>query len=141
MLSENYKNNKVIYPENIGSIISGILNDYGFKETDEEVVQKLLNKKPVVAGVVAKIIKEAAEGIISQNQIALALEKNLNIPKKISEQMSQDIIIKALSLLKKTISKKKEVSEKKPFSEKGEQKIEKTPEKTFEQDTYREPIE
>lgn len=117
----------LIFPEDIVSIISGILERYKLEETDEKVLEKMEAEEKTNGEIIAEIIGKTTGEEIPFQELVDSLRKNLNISLKEAENLAKDLRKKVLLLVEKS---PKEI----PFPEKPE------PEKTGERDIYREPI-
>ena len=118
----------LIFPEDIVSIMSSILERYKLEQTDEEVLKQMEGEEKTNGEIIAEIIGKTVEEEIPFQELVGLLKKNLNISSKEAENLAKDLRKEVLLLVEKS---PKEV----PFLEKPE------PEKTEERDVYREPIE
>ena len=119
------KNTKIIFPEDVVSLIAKIMKKNNLGETKEEIFEKLGKKETTNVSKIAKIIKEAAEAKISVKKLSSNIQKEFNIAEKQADKMAKNFQKDILDLVKYTDIKNE-----------NSQKIEKSKsEKNFEEST------
>ena len=123
------KKQKVIFPENTVTIIKELLKKYGFRETIEEVSEKIEKGEKPIGTILAETIREATEKEAGVEELSSLLQTRLNLSSREAQKLARDIKIEIIGLIKaqeRERSAIREVKEKKPPAQK---------------DIYREPIE
>jgi len=99
-MNQNPKENqRLIYPEDTSEIISELMEKYGLKETEEEVLQALKEGKTTKGGTIAEIIMEVAKNKIPRENITSVLQKRLAISKEIAKKIAKELEKKILNLI------------------------------------------
>jgi len=134
------ENFEIIYPEESTTIISSLMEKYGFKETVEDIEEKMDRGEITNGEKMARIVAEAAENDLSEENIASLLEKNLGIQKEICKKLAEDLKKEVLIFVKKIPIKETEVEKEEKL--KTETEISSgIPPTSQKKDIYREPIE
>jgi len=134
---DSKKTAKVIFPENITSVISEIVKKYNILENDKDAVRKILNGETTKIEELAGIIKKLAMDEISLKNLPATLKKDFNISVEDSKRLAGEIEEKVLPLAQR-FSEEKEISVKPEVVKKPQ------PPKTetlMKKDIYREPAE
>lgn len=92
---------KLIFQENMGEILSNILQGYKLDETDDEVFKKMEDDKPLFGEIIMDAIRDLLFGKIQEKDLSALLQKNLNIPQNIAENLTNDVKTKIIPLIKK----------------------------------------
>jgi hypothetical protein len=122
---------EVVFPENTPLVLAELLEKYGFKETPQEVSEKIEKGKEPLVTMFAKIVRRAGEEKMTVNTIANLLREKLNMPSRKAQQLARDIKTEILDMLEKPESK--------TYSQETEKSQKK--ERFQKRDIYREPIE
>jgi hypothetical protein len=101
MNSNLYENLRIIYPDNVSSIITRLMEKYGLKETEENFLDKLLQGEMPTGGKVARIIAEVVENNFSLEEISSIIEQDLNLSKNDAYKFAEDIKKEILDFVKK----------------------------------------
>ena len=135
MPNQRSNTKKIIFPEGSGLIIYDLVKKYGLKETQEKVVQEMVElktaqeKEKVAENLpirkIAKIIKRVAEGEIPLSLLISELKNQLNLSNEVAKNLAKE-------LKEKLLIQKEEIE--------VEEKIPPSP-KPKKPDIYREPIE
>lgn len=143
----------VIFPENNGLIIKEILDNYGIKNYNEELLNnKRLSGKEIIDFLdnmpgkkVAILAKKYALGEIPIEDLPSYLEKDLSVPKEFAEKITSDLTEKLFIFIK--TPEKKSTPSNKIYNEKTLEENDKLPEAMVKKtnvkksDNYRESIE
>lgn len=114
---------QVVFPDNVGIIVSEILRKSNLEETAEETFDKLTKNEPLRAEIILDIVEEVVISGSEKNFTAL-LQQKLNIPKQSVETLVKDIGEKLLPQIKKV---SKEEAEKLAATEEIEEIQEEVP--------------
>lgn len=140
MNRDSIENFEIIYPEESTTIISSLMEKYGLKETVEDIEEKMDRGEITNGEKMARIVAEAAENDLSEENIASLLEKNLGIQKEICGKLAEDLKKEILIFVKKIPIKETEVEKEEKL--KTETEISSgIPPTSQKKDIYREPIE
>lgn len=140
MNRDSIENFEIIYPEESTTIISSLMEKYGLKETVEDIEEKMDRDEITNGEKMARIVAEAAENDLSEENIASLLEKNLGIQKEICGKLAEDLKKEILIFVKKIPIKETEVEKEEKL--KTETEISSgIPPTSQKKDIYREPIE
>lgn len=85
------KKTRIVFPAGSGSVISKILEKYGLKETEEEIIEKIIKREYTFAAKVAGIVRKKVEAEISAESFPLELQKELNISLKDAKNIAADL--------------------------------------------------
>ncbi|MEA3292977.1 MAG: hypothetical protein U9P88_00660 [Patescibacteria group bacterium] len=146
---------QIIFPENIGLVIDGILEKYELKKIQEQGIKNFLKSKNskerekifenLPASKISKLVAEYAENKTPLSKIKILLKKELGLSREKSEEMIKDLAVKIFVFFEpvkknpKTFSEKIEKAKEKYYrKEKASLNISKNPQ---ERDVYREPFD
>ncbi|MBZ9572946.1 hypothetical protein KJA17_02065 [Patescibacteria group bacterium] len=129
MNQESKKTQKLIFPEHVVDIISGLMERYKISENIEEVFAKLRKGEKTRGGEIANILRESGQGKLTEENLPSELQKRLNISKEKAVNLAKDIQDKILSRLEKVSPE--------PIAPVEKKEIKKKPK----EDIYREPTE
>jgi len=90
MKSEAGQYKEIIFPENSSDVILKILERYGLKETNQEMIKKLSKKEKTIRGTVAELIKKIAQEEIPSKDFSPTLSERLGVSKKIADDLAKD---------------------------------------------------
>ena len=131
------KNTKIIFPEDVVSLIAKIMKKNNLGETKEEIFEKLGKKETTNVSKIAKIIKEAAEAKISVKKLSSNIQKEFNIAEKQADKMAKNFQKDILDFVKYTNIKDENSQE---IEQSKSEKILDEPTKPQRPDEYRESI-
>lgn len=144
MEKENLKKEEVIFPKETSWVIKKILEKYDFKKAQEEGLKKFFQArlparkseifKNLPGSKISKLVKDCAEGKISQERLPFFLEKTLNISSKRAKAIAKELKEKILAFIKSPLSRPKKVIS--PLKSPSQQSP-----RLPREDIYREPIE
>lgn len=130
----NKKN--ISYPENITSLIIGVLEKYGLAEDSDTIVKKISSQEKLNSEIIAEIIKKNIEEKIPFKELLSYLAKELKISQKLAKDIENEIQEKIIPLIRvRDKLTEKEIPQEEVTGEKEEFP---RPSKI---DIYREPIE
>ena len=100
--SNTNKTTKMIFPRNSGFVISEILKKHKINETKKQILQKIKTGEETLARKIAKIVRQIAEGTLSDEIIIQALRdgvrkghliKKLMLGLDVSEEIRHQLAI------------------------------------------------
>lgn len=154
----NSPNQKVVFPGEASSIIQKLVEKYGLKEKEKKDLERMTKAKSfkereeifenLPGRIIAKAVREVAEGEINLKDLPPALEEIFGISRaeasKLTKELGQRILILARKIpVEKEVAeipgsvKPPPVSPTKPVSKEKPH----LPKKPKKKDVYREPIE
>ncbi len=108
----NNQNQKVYFP-NSNDIIMKILEKNNLKETLEEAIEKIKQKKDCRINIIYNESKDFAEGTILEKDLVVHLQKQLEVSTQTAENLVKDIKEKLLPLgIKVNIGEVEKIDEK-----------------------------
>lgn len=93
--------NLVVFEDDTSPIISEILQKYGLKETDDEILEKIEKGEPLKPGIILNLTEDVVAARQSKEAMSSFLQKELSIPKQTAENIAEDIKNKLIPLAKK----------------------------------------
>lgn len=95
------KNIIVVFTKKTDSILSDIEKKYNLEESDEEAVKKMEEDKPFRTNIIVELARNFVMGIISEKELTISLQKELNVFQQTAEKISKNIINDLVPSLKK----------------------------------------
>lgn len=92
---------RIAFPENIASVMSELMKNYGLSEKDEEILEKVMSGQPTDSERLAEIIQKAASGKIIAKNLFLELKDVFKIPEDDAKIFAEEIKNKVLPLAQK----------------------------------------
>jgi len=132
-------NQQIIFPDNVTVIITKIMEKNGFKETADDIIQKLKNREKPIGQKISKIIAQRAMEEISAKDTPSLISKTLNISDEIAKNLANDIEKEIIIFVKKVPIEKETPEEKEIIKKPGVEGIH-TKEKFKTDDAYRETV-
>jgi len=100
------KEKQIFSQKDTSDVISEILQKYGLDEIGEEIFEKLEKAEPLRGEIILDLAIQITQKKISIKELAPLIQKQLTVPKKTAEDLSQDIEIKLLDLVKQSLERK-----------------------------------
>lgn len=95
------KNIRVIFTEKADIILSDIIKKYGLQETEDETFKKFKEGKLPKIIIIDHLTKDFTKGTITEKELISSLQKDLNIPQQIAQEITKEIINNLVPLLEK----------------------------------------
>jgi hypothetical protein len=111
MISPKPKKERIVFPENITSVVSEVVKNYNILEKDDEATEKIIKGETTKGEKLAEIIKKTATGEILIKNLPTVLKETFNVSSEDSKKLAGEIEEKILSLAQK-FSEEEETSAK-----------------------------
>ena len=105
--------NNIIFPENNSSIIAGLLEKHGIKESSKDVADKMFSGKKPFGTIVAELAKKLGREEITIKDFISSLKEELGITQKAAESMANEINEKIIAFIEKSEPEQEIIIEKK----------------------------
>lgn len=145
-------NQRIIFTDKADLLLLDIIKKYGLEEKDADIIKRLKERKSSPGTIIVKNIKNFVRDTISEKDLTLLFQKELNIAQQSAQNLFKEIKEKIIPLLEKISEEKIEKTKKstdidieekpiiapikKPFGKNDD--VKKITEET---DVYREPID
>lgn len=92
---------KIVFTQEVGSILLEIMERYNLLETDDDFMTKLENHTPLRGEVIRLGVENIAAGLKSNDDLVSVIEKETKCAHDVAQQAAKDVIEKILPFAKK----------------------------------------
>lgn len=92
---------EIVFSEEIGSVILGILKSFSLREEPDKIFEKLIEHKPLNGEFVRLCVEDVAIGKTRKEDLPRLFQKHFNITAETSEKLTNEIKNKVLSMAEK----------------------------------------